>query len=544
MDPRSDRGRNDLRAGRWLWAAALVLAAGALFVAYLRLSNTFPEDSDQANLGLQAQEMLHGNLLLHGWNLSDTSFYTTELPQYMLLEPILGLNTGMFHAAAAMTYTLAVLLAALLAKGHATGRRGVIRALVAGGIMLAPQLGSSVMILLEMVGHIGTSVPLLVIWLVLDRMRARWYLPVVIGVLLAWAAVGDSLILAVGVAPLVLVGAVRVLQGVLRTVRTRGPDATAPWARRIRRELRSRWLELSLAGAALAAAGLSWAAVKAIGASGGYRLHAVTFHIEPVSQWAGNLTATWRGVLLLFGADYTGGTGRGFALLHLVGVALVVIALLLAFWRFFTGASLVEQVLAVAIVINVVAFLASNLATLNAHEMAVVLPFGAALAGRMLAGRPGRAGRLAAWARAAALAAGAVVLGGYLAGLGTEVSHPPVPAAKTALASWLAAHHLSYGLGGYWEAGIVTVESGGRVKVRALTLGTLQANTWESKGSWYDPRANRATFVALDSQPGYLNYWEPSALVRRYFGVPSRTYHFAPYTVLVWDRNLLPGIPG
>ena len=30
--------------------------------------------------------MLHGNLLLHGWTLSDTSFNTTELPQYMLLE--------------------------------------------------------------------------------------------------------------------------------------------------------------------------------------------------------------------------------------------------------------------------------------------------------------------------------------------------------------------------------------------------------------------------------------------------------------------------
>ena len=56
--------------------------------------------------------------------LSDVSFYTTELPQYMLLELIGGLNTGTFHAAAAMTYTLAVLLAAMLAKGRASGRRG------------------------------------------------------------------------------------------------------------------------------------------------------------------------------------------------------------------------------------------------------------------------------------------------------------------------------------------------------------------------------------------------------------------------------------
>ena len=129
-----------------------------LFAVYLRLSNTYPEDSDQANLGLQAWDMLHGNLLLHGWVLSDVSFYTTELPQYMLLELIGGLNTGVFHAAAAMTYTLTLLLAAMLARGRATGRRGVARALIARGIMLAPQLGFGVFILLLTVGHIGTSV--------------------------------------------------------------------------------------------------------------------------------------------------------------------------------------------------------------------------------------------------------------------------------------------------------------------------------------------------------------------------------------------------
>ena len=30
--------------------------------------------------------MLHGNLLLHDWWVSDVSFYTTELPQYAAIE--------------------------------------------------------------------------------------------------------------------------------------------------------------------------------------------------------------------------------------------------------------------------------------------------------------------------------------------------------------------------------------------------------------------------------------------------------------------------
>jgi len=69
--------------------------------------------------------MLHGNLLLHNWWVSDVSFYTTELPQYMLIEFFAGLGPWVVHIGAAMTYTLLVLLAAVLAKGRARGREGL-----------------------------------------------------------------------------------------------------------------------------------------------------------------------------------------------------------------------------------------------------------------------------------------------------------------------------------------------------------------------------------------------------------------------------------
>src|SRR4051794_30431986 len=108
-------------AGR---AAVVVLAAAVLFVCYWRQSLTQPVSSDGAANALQAWDMLHGNLLLHGWLLSDVSFYTTELPQYMLIEAIRGLGSGVVNLAAATTYTLLVLLAGLLAKGDAGGREG------------------------------------------------------------------------------------------------------------------------------------------------------------------------------------------------------------------------------------------------------------------------------------------------------------------------------------------------------------------------------------------------------------------------------------
>ena len=124
--------------------------------------------------------MLHGNLLLRGWWLSDVSFYTTELPEYMLVELARGLNPGVINVAGAATYTLLVALAARLAKGRATGTEGLLRALIAAGIMLAPGPGFSAASLLSSPDHIGTQVPLLLIWLA-DRQARRPLVPALAG---------------------------------------------------------------------------------------------------------------------------------------------------------------------------------------------------------------------------------------------------------------------------------------------------------------------------------------------------------------------------
>lgn len=61
------------------------------------------------------------------------------------------------------------MLAALLAKGAATGREAAIRVLLAVGIMLAPQLDSGTNVLLSSPDHIGTSVPVMLTWLILAK---------------------------------------------------------------------------------------------------------------------------------------------------------------------------------------------------------------------------------------------------------------------------------------------------------------------------------------------------------------------------------------
>jgi len=511
---------------RWIELAAFALAAAALFAVYLRLSRTMPENSDQANILLIASDMLHGNLLLHGWYLTDVSFYTTELPQYALLEIFFGVHANTAHIAAAMTYTLAVLLAVLVARGGFTSRAAVVRMLIAAGIMLAPQLGIGVSALILSVGHIGTSIPVLLIWLLLDRAPARWYIPVLTALGLAWVLIADQLVLLVGVIPLALVCALRIAEAAVRE-------------RSLSRGVAARRYELSLLAAAGVAVGLAWVVERVLRALGGYVLNPVPFKFT-LHHIPANLHSLWA-VPQIFGADYRGLAGWPYytALLHMVSLALVGLALLVAARRFFSGAALVDQILAVAIAGNIVLFVLTSAGSEGPHEIAVVAPFGAALAARMLASPQASRARTG---RAVAYGAGLVVLLGYLGGLAHEVVQPAAPPDNSQLASWLEAHHLRYGLGGYWESSIVTVETGGQVKVRALLKSTMERDLWQAEPSWYDPASHRANFIVLSSAPGYLN-WEPRALIKRYFGRPAREYQFGPYTVMVWDRNLLPSIP-
>jgi len=510
---------------RWIGVAGFVVAAALLFAAYLRLSRTLPENSDQANILLVASDLLHGNLLLHGWYLTDVSFYTTELPQYALLEVFFGVHANTAHVAAAMTYTVVVLLAVLLARGGFTSRPALARLLIAAGILLAPQLSVGVKPLILTVGHIGTAVPVMLIFLLLDRAPARWWVPALVALGLAWVLIADDLVLIVGVVPLAAVCFLRIVEAAVRE-------------RSVSRGVRARWYELSLVVAAGAAAGIAWVAERVLRALGGYILNPIPFRFT-LHDIPANLHSLWA-VPQIFGADYRGLTGAAFAAaaLHWVSLTLVVVALLLVAWRFFAGAVLVDQVLAVAIVANIVLFVVTSAGSEGPHEIAVVAPFGAALAARMLTGL-----RIRARVRAVAYGVGVVVLAGYVAGLMHEAVQPASPPAYAPLASWLQAHHLRYGLGGYWESSIITVQTDGQVTVRALLKDTVGPDLWLAKPEWYDPATQRANFIVLSSTPGFTSNWEPRALISKYFGHPARTYNFGPYTVMVWNKNLLADVP-
>ena len=458
-------GRPDGRVSwvrRLLVGGAWTVAAVAAFAVYLRLAGTRAVNSDGASTALAAWDMLHGNVLLRGWSLPDANFSSTEIPQYALVELAVGLGQNVVHIAAAMTYTLALLLVALVAKAAATGREAAARIAIGVGIMLAPQLGSGINVLVSSPDHFGTSVPLLLILLIIDRVRRpRWWAPVAVSLLLAWAQLADSVVLLAAVIPLAVVCAFRVA--------------------RSRQRLAARWYEIALAGGAVAGFALAQIGYQVIHAVGGYTERPLGTQPAPLGEiFAHNLPIAAQCLLLLPGADFLGlpaGPGPLFVALHLVGVAAAAVAIGLAVWRFgrrdpHPVGGLTSQLLVAGIVINFAAFVATThvFTVASAREIAPVLPFAAALACRELG--PYSAPRLSAADGSAGpgIAAFGLVLAGYLAGLGLELTGPAAPPQDAQLTAWLESHPIGAGLAGYWEANVVTLASGGRVAVRPVTI--------------------------------------------------------------------------
>ena len=133
--------------------------------------------------------------------------------------------------AGALTYTLLVLAAALLAQGREPGPASLRQdPLLTAGIMLAPQLGPGTQTLLLSPDHTGTCVPVLLMFLLIDRVLSpasnrigaafsrpgparrhtqlaavrpsvRWLLPALVWLGLTVTAVADAMTIFIAVIP-------------------------------------------------------------------------------------------------------------------------------------------------------------------------------------------------------------------------------------------------------------------------------------------------------------------------------------------------------
>jgi hypothetical protein len=511
LQPKEDPGTRPA-ARRWQAVAAWVAGGLVLFAFFLRISFGERVDSDGANSALQAWDLVHGHLLLHGWIMGDATFYAFELPLNGIVQLLFGVGNLAAHISSALTYLIVAACAAALAV---TGSSGPASAVVVA-VLAAPLLaGPPILALLEEPDHIGTSLFLLLSFLLVDRVPDRPFTAPLVCLILCAGELSDLTVRYVAVPAVVLVCGYRVLAA---------------------RKLRCG--DTALVVAAVMSVPLELALQAAMAHFGAFAMALPQTRLSSPGLWPRHASVTWLDVRVLFGSvagpgTKLGGVGAAFGLICLLA-ALFGMARVILTWR---RASRAEQLLVAAIVFNVGTYLVSVMPSPGRYrEVAVVVPCGAVLAARALV-----PARITAMPRAFA----AVVATGLIAllALAAAATRPPMSPASAPLAAWLEAHGLRYGIAGYWDASVVTLQSGNRVQIRAVDPYpnidrhpglNIYVPGWESNDLWYNASRYDATFAVADSHGMY-----PAADFEHDLGKPAATYRVASWLVLVYRANLL-----
>ncbi len=518
-----ERPHGHRRARPWVprGRAALAWTVGgiALYALLLRIALTENVSSDPANNVLQAWDLVHGHLLLHGWILGDVTFYTFELPLLGIVELFFGVHTIALHVALALVYLLITVFAAALAVAGSRGPARAARAAIVVAVLAAPiyQMTDS-WIPISLPDHTGTSVFLLLPFLLVDRAdrddrasAARYTAPVLC-LILAAGQLSDVTVRFVAVPAIVVVCGYRLL---------------------VERKLVNRdGVHLV---AALLSVPLSLVVRAAMLHFGSYLMVAPQMKIAPVSLWLHHARVTWLDLREVFGAiayyghphsAVGGAVVFGWACLLVTAIGIVRVL-----WRWRT-ASRAEQLLVIAIAGNLAVYTLSALVNADSpHDIIAVVPMGAVLAARALIPE-----RLTS--RAAVLAGCGLAGVAALVPMSLSAARPLTrPTSAATLSTWLSAHGLRYGLAGYWNASGVTLQSGNHVQVRTIQQTGREITTyaWESDAAWYDPSEHYANFVIVSP-----NATPSLAIVDRVFGQPASTNLVSGDKVLIYNKNLLP----
>ena len=450
-----------------------------------------------------------------------------------------------------LTYTLLVLAAGLLARGRSTGREGLIRFAVAAGIMIAPQFGNNTHLVLSQPDHLGTALPLLLVFLMLDRAPRRWYVPVAVGAVLTWVVIADRVALLTAAVPLAVVCAARVLFALLRH----------------RKPLASQWYELSLIAASVLSFAVAELAVRLISVLHGYQVTPVaSAKLAPAHHLPHAIKVAVQGIVNMYGADFVhlsnrrsvrtpaggpaggrrGRPGRGaLGRPGAGGVGLLprVPVLLRPRRPGFPGAGHGDRRQRRRL--RAQHHFRRDMGRQGDRGRAAVRRCPGGAHGAATAGQAAAAGQAGTGVRAAV-----GVLACYLAGLGFGAAQSPQADNEQAVIPWLEAHHLTSGLGTYVEANLITMDSGGRVAIREVawrSFGDTQ-RSFESKASWYDPRQSYANFVLTNSAEHWgmdggfgrqIGQIPRSAIAALHAGPPAHVYHYKTFTIMVWNHNLL-----
>lgn len=116
---------------------------------------------------------------------------------------------------------------------------------------------------------------------------------------------------------------------------------------------------------------------------------------------------------------------------------------------------------------------------------------------------------------------------------------------KAGLANFLLSKDLHYGYATFWNSGVTSVLSSGKVKVRQVLLdnGLPKPYRWLSSDSWYEPESwTGKTFIAISNSEEAQIDW--AKLEKSLGHPPVETLSFEDKKIYVFSDNALARLPG
>lgn len=518
----------------WRVAAWLVIVGATAVTGDVAARHAFAGNSDGASLLMEARSVLRGNVTLSHWALSLDSFWTVEVPFYVVAVAITGVTPALYDAVPAVIAALVVGVGVILARadhprrGAWVGPLTVFALLGLPGVMLTDHLDAGGQ-------HVATTLFCLLAFVGLRRGRFGWRWALALAALAA-GLLGDLQTAALGAVPVVCAG-------VASGLRLRSPRAALP--------------AVSAGAGSFVLAGAVRIAADVIGT---FSLGAPNPTATP-AQLAANahLGTSWTAGLLGVGA--VSGDPRWAQYVHLIALAAVVTGIAWA------AASLVRNMLAGRpgslgdadwriddlLVLGVIGdalmfgYLTPSANDQYARYLTPGVIFGSVLAARLVSRWAARRSERRAFSRVRPLAVPAVALGvtvlfgfGFAGGL----RGPVVRSGTGGLLAFLAAHGLHQGIGDYWDASAITVYSHDKIRVRPVAAdtptGPIGRYMRESDARWYAGKAFQ--FLVFNTALPWGDIESISA--RNTFGPPERTYDVGTYRVLVWAHPIrVPAYP-
>ncbi|MBC8102711.1 MAG: hypothetical protein H7Z41_09010 [Cytophagales bacterium] len=539
---------------RFFVGLGLFAVFAALLLAYAHASRYYPVDSDNANVLLWARDVISGNLLLSGWYLGTVSYYFSDILFFTLALLVLPFKASTIHNVYAILYALSVAVFTWLAGRRGPQRWDWLGACAAFAVLAFPADSMGRYLLMGPM-HMATFLWVALALIALDfapvdqgselsdpsteRNSTRslpWLRLALASLFLSLALISDTIVLYMAVVPILVISALRLL-------RLQG----------------NRRVELAVLGSCVAAVVLAKLFDVFVTASGGFILPENAANLKAAfidfPHLGENIQYTLHSLLLVFNANFFGmpvGLPTSIQILGFVGLSIIVytayrlLGALVSSLRPEPEAASRRQnpdriatVACLGILIDVFCYAISNQAS-GIASIRYLLP--TLLYGGLLVGRYGvpqwrmirHATPRREWAAAFCLAC----FSWLYVFTSRAVQQPLVgPSPMKGLAQWLRARDLTDGYGTYWAANIVTLESGGAVRVRPVLspAGNITPFRWVAREDWY--HNHRANFLVVE----YPTFG--SVDVKRateWFGPAAERHEVYGYTVLVWNRDISP----